>query len=451
MQSRLTPVLPDPAQDNARLPYVPALDGLRALAVVAVLLYHAGLNVWGGFLGVETFFVLSGYLITSLLQADWQRYGRIKLARFWMRRARRLLPALFLVLAGTLVFTSVRLPDEVADLRTDTLAALGYVMNWHLIVSQQSYFDASMRPPLLQHLWSLAVEEQFYLFWPLLFAAGRRYLRASALFFTTLAVAGLSVALMAILYQPGTDPSRVYYGTDTRASALLLGAALAMIWVPGRIPAAANRRVGLALDAVGLAALGGLIVAYARVYEVYPLLYRGGFVLIALTTAVVIAAVTHPSARVLPGLLGMRPLRWIGLRSYGIYLWYWPVFMVTRPYEDVPFGGGQVLLLRFGVVVSLAALSYRYIEMPIRRGAIGRWWQALGAARTRSLEKRAQAPGIAVNSTNGAERHSADQPDLAAPLTQINMLRFPIVEAAPPTERRRRAHAPARRRRHQRH
>ncbi|MEN9936172.1 MAG: hypothetical protein RLZZ387_2751 [Chloroflexota bacterium] len=375
-----------PAQSNtarteegspAHLPYLPGLDGLRALAVAAVLLYHADLPVYGGYLGVESFFVLSGFLITGLLLLDWQQGGRIDLKRFWVRRARRLLPALFLLLAGTLVLTAALLPGELVTLGHDTLAAVTYVTNWYLIAGEQSYFDAIERPPLLQHLWSLAIEEQFYVIWPLVCAVGLRFLRRRGLLALTLLAAAGSAWLMAALYDPGADPSRIYYGTDTRASALLLGAALAMVWVPGRVPAAGSRRVGALLDAVGGVALLGIVAAYAMLHEQHPLLYRGGLLLVALGTALVIAASTHPAARAIPWLLERQPLRWIGLRSYGIYLWHWPVMMLTRPGVDVPYDGWLLQAGRIGLACMLAALSYAFVEQPIRRGALERVWRTL--------------------------------------------------------------------------
>jgi peptidoglycan/LPS O-acetylase OafA/YrhL/CubicO group peptidase (beta-lactamase class C family) len=366
-------------QNSARLPYMPGLDGLRALAVAAVLLYHAEIGVVGGFLGVELFFVLSGFLITALLFAEWQQHGRIQLAAFWIRRLRRLLPALLLMLAGTFALAWLLVPDELARLGADTLAALGYVMNWRLVLSQQSYFDPLIRPSLLQNLWSLAVEEQFYLLWPLLFIAGMRALRRFGLLAATLCLAAASVALMAWLYQPGADPSRMYYGTDTRAAGLLLGAALALAWPPRGMPA--GRNAGLLLDGVGALALVGLMAAFLQVYEYDPWLYRGGFLLTAVGTAVLIAAAIHPRARLMPALLSWQPLRWIGLRSYGIYLWHWPIFMVTRPYQDVPLDGWPLLLLRLSLVLGLAAFSYRFVEQPIRQGAIERWWRAFWSAR----------------------------------------------------------------------
>ena len=367
---------------SVRLSYLPGLDGLRALAVFAVLLYHAQLTwIPGGFLGVEVFFVISGYLITALLLEEWRRQGRINVIGFWMRRARRLLPALYLLLVVTLAFAVVFLPGEVARLREDALAAFGYVTNWYLIVGEESYFEAVGRPSLLQHLWSLAVEEQFYVLWPLVLVAGMMLLRGRALFITLLGAVS-SALLMAILYRPDVDPSRIYYGTDTRAAGLLLGAALAFVWVPGRLGYRIGRIPPLLLDIVGLAALGGLVWFCLWLDQYQPFLFRGGFALVALVTAVVIMIAVHPRARLLgAGLLGRQPLRWVGLRSYGIYLWHWPVFMVTRPELDVTITGLPLLALRLATTVVLADLSYRFVETPIRNGAFGRAWKALREAR----------------------------------------------------------------------
>jgi peptidoglycan/LPS O-acetylase OafA/YrhL len=378
---------------------------LRAFAVIAVLLYHADLSwIPGGFLGVEVFFVISGYLITALLLAEWRQRGRIDLKTFWLRRARRLLPALYVLLVVTLAFAVVFLPGEVAGLRGDVLAAFGYVTNWYLIFGQESYFEAVGRPSLLQHLWSLAVEEQFYLIWPPILALGlwigatrlrpRRVLRVAL--FGALA----SAVAMALLYAPGVDPSRIYYGTDTRATGLLCGAALALLWSPGeknRPLEARHRRLKLAgrgrfrrrwgwtapllLDILGFAALGGLVWFCLHLGEFQPFLYMGGFALVGLATTATIMAVVHPYTLIGARLLGSAPLRWIGVRSYGIYLWHWPVFMVTRPELDVPFDGLPLLALRLAATVILADLSYRYIETPIRRGALSLAWRTLREAR----------------------------------------------------------------------
>ncbi len=385
-----------------RIAYVPGLDGLRALAVIAVICYHAGLEVRGGFLGVESFFALSGYLITALLLAEWRRDGRVHLTAFWARRALRLLPALVLLLAGVLLFAFWLLPGETGALPGDTLAALGYAMNWRLIASGQSYFDPMARPPLLQHLWSLAVEEQFYLLWPLLFLAGMRLLGARRLAMLLLAAAVGSAGLMALLYEPGTDPSRVYYGTDTRAGGLLLGAALALIWSPGR-GQSAGRRAARLTDSAGLLALGGLLAGYLLLDDEHPLLYRGGFLLVAGLTAVTIIAATHAGARLVPALLGWQPLRWIGVRSYSLYLWHWPVFAVTRPYDDLP-EGWYLLALRLALTVLLADLSYRSIERPARDGALRDAWHALRSLALVLAQRQTMAAVAADGSQGGAPR-----------------------------------------------
>jgi peptidoglycan/LPS O-acetylase OafA/YrhL len=418
-------VMPDATQDFARhheakavrLPYLPGLDGLRALAVIAVLLYHADLHwIPGGFLGVDVFFVISGYLIASLLLAEWRQQGRIDIKAFWLRRARRLLPALYLLLMVTLAFAVVLLPEEVARLRNDAIAAFGYVTNWYLVFGHQSYFETIGRPSLLQHLWSLAVEEQFYVLWPLVFAAGMvriRWLqrrtpvtatmmrwRSRRVLIAVLAGAAASALLMAFLYRPDIDPSRLYYGTDTRATALLVGVALAFVWVPGYSRSQTGRTLPLLLDLLGLGALGGLIWFCLWLDESRAFLFWGGFALVAITTAVVIMVVVHPRTYLIPGLLGWRLLRWVGLRSYGIYLWHWPIFMVTRPELDVPLTGLPLLVVQLAATVVLAGFSYRFVETPIRTGALARAWRALreaqGVRRWRLGAGWAGAVGTAV-------------------------------------------------------
>jgi peptidoglycan/LPS O-acetylase OafA/YrhL len=364
---------------GVRLPYLPALDGLRALAVLSVILYHADMpGVPGGFLGVEVFFVISGYLITALLLAEWLGRGRIDFKAFWLRRARRLLPALYVLLLAVLTFAVLFLPEQVAGLRGDTAAALAYVTNWYLIFSHKSYFEMVGRPSLLRHLWSLAVEEQFYLLWPLIFTGLLVWLKPRRALIAIGAGIVVSTLLMAGLYQPEVDPSRVYYGTDTRAAGLLLGAALAFVWVPGR-----DYRPGLptwAIDAAGIAGLTGLFLACALINEYDPFLYRGGFLLVGLCTVALIAASVHPRARRLHGIMGWPPLVWVGVRSYGIYLWHWPVCMLTRPQLDTPLTGLPLLALRLALTFILAELSYRFIEMPVRRGVLGRAFLAVREA-----------------------------------------------------------------------
>lgn len=374
-------------QPTLKVPYLPGLDGLRAIAVVAVLLFHAEVpQVRGGFLGVDVFFVISGYLITAILLTQWRNRRWIDLKTFYVRRARRLLPALFLVLFGVTFISVVFLPDEVATLRGDVVASLTYVTNWFFVFAQKSYFETSGRESLVKHLWSLAVEEQYYLVWPVLFAFGMRKLGQRGLLIAVLAGAIGSTALMAVLYKADADPSRVWYGTDTRAAALLIGSALALVWAPHRLRRAVGRFAPYLLDLVGLAALATLLLMLSVTDQFAESLYRGGFLKLSVVTAVLIGVVVHPASH-LGAVLGIRPLRWLGLRSYGIYLFHWPVFMLTRPTLDVPLTGPPLLVLRFAITLALATVSYRYVETPIRSGAfargVARWRVAATPVRRR--------------------------------------------------------------------
>jgi len=385
-----------------RMRYMPGLDGLRAFAVTAVLLYHADLDwIPGGFLGVDVFFVISGYLITALLLAEFRNRGRIGLGQFYLRRARRLLPALFLLLGVVGLFAVVFLPEEVTKLRGDVVAALLYGTNWWQIFRNLSYFEAAGRPPLLQHLWSLAVEEQFYLIWPLLLTGmfklwhGRR----RPILIATLGMVTASAVLMIVLsmsrgYPLEQDPSRVYYGTDTRAFTMLIGAVLAMVWAPWRLSERATRGGRLVLDAIGFIGIAGLAWMFLNVSEFSNSLYRGGFLLCSVLSAMVIAVTVHPAADLGRWFLGVQPMRWIGERSYGIYLWHWPVYMITRPQLDIGLTGTPNLILRLSVTLALAELSFRYVEQPIRQGALGRWFKQLRS--TTGTERIGMAARTAV-------------------------------------------------------
>ena len=427
-----------PTSARTRLRHLPGLDGLRALAVMAVLVYHAD-AAWlpGGFLGVEVFFVVSGYLITALLLSEWRTRGGVDIVGFWMRRARRLLPAVFVMVLSTLVFAVLFLPEEVAGLRWDALAAFGYATNWYLVAGQESYFEAVGRPSLLKHLWSLAVEEQFYLLWPVLASVALALLgRRGLLVLAVLGAVG-SAVLMGYLYAPDVDPSRLYYGTDTRAGGLLIGAALACVWVPGRDRERATevverrlsrreRRTGrlrrrwgwaapLVLDVAGVLGLGGLFYLSFAVGEYDGFLYRGGFAVVGLLTAVVIAALVHP--RTHTRLMDIWPLRWIGVRSYGIYLWHWPIFMLTRPELDVSLDGPKLFAARLVATLIIADLSYRLVENPIRHGALSRSWRAWRTApryRRRRLNTgwaTAAVAVVAVSSVLGTAVVNAERPE----------------------------------------
>ncbi len=376
-----------PSAPHATLPrlgpgivrYQPAIDGLRAVAVLAVLAYHWPAS-WmpGGFLGVEVFFVISGYLITSLLLGERVRTGRTDFAQFWIRRARRLLPALYALLVVVSTAWLIWHPSEVAGLRGAVAAAAAYVSNWYLIAVKQSYFESVSRPSPLLHLWSLAVEEQFYLIWPLalvgLLRLFRRRMRLVLL--ATLALAAGSAALGMALYHPGLDPYRIWYGTDTRAAGILLGAALAIAVPPWRMRATVHRSATVLMNVLAVAALGGVLWMFVHVDQFDPFVYRGGFVLLDGLTVALILSLVHPAATLVSRAMSVRPLVWIGRRSYGIYLWHWPIFVVTRPGQDLTLPGWQLLGLRLGATLVAAELSYRFVELPVRDGSLKRWLQA---------------------------------------------------------------------------
>ena len=332
----------------------------------------------GGFLGVEIFFTISGYLITSLLLSEWRETGRINLGQFWLRRGRRLLPALFLVIVCSLVFAVLFLPDEVAKLRADALASFAYVTNWYLIFSQQSYFEAVGRPSLLRHLWSLAIEEQFYLIWPLIFVfAMTRFRKRTVLMGVAVAALISMVADGHALCAGRRSLTRLLRHRHARLGHLdRRGAGVHLD--AGQVAGAAHRQAAVRSDRrVGVRRA---LACCLLISEFDDFLYRGGFILTALSTAVLIAAVVHPRGKRLAAVLGSSALVWIGLRSYGIYLWHWPVFMLTRPQLDVSLDGPALLAVRLGLTLALAVLSYHLLETPIRTGALGRSWRALQQA-----------------------------------------------------------------------
>jgi peptidoglycan/LPS O-acetylase OafA/YrhL len=413
---------------DSRFPYLPGIDALRALAVLAVFFYHAQVD-WlpGGFLGVDVFFVISGYLITSLLLREFRRGGAIHLGRFWLRRAQRLLPAVGVLIAVTLIAAAILEPDRVDAFRDDAVASLFYFANWHFIYSHVSYFEQFQAPSLFTHLWSLSVEEQFYLFWPLVFAAGMKLFGRGRLLLGVLAGALGSVVLAWILFDPGADASRVYYGTDTHAVGLLLGVALALVWSPIELR---RRRtgplVGPILDLVGVLALAYVVLSFVHVHDYDLALWHGGYLWLALITALLIAVLAHPAAR-LGALLGQAPVLWLGLRSYSFYLWHWPVLALTRPGIDVDLPKGVLIPLQLLAVLALADLSYRFVELPFRGKAK---WPALpdGWLRVARPALLVAVVGIiALIGWSGLFSASSHRPDAAAASTRT----FARVTAAP--------------------
>ncbi|WP_433614368.1 acyltransferase family protein [Paenibacillus cellulositrophicus] len=350
--------------------YIAGLDGIRALAVCAVVAYHLNLGWFpGGFLGVGIFFVLSGYLITDLLIRQWEGTGRIDLRDFWVRRARRLLPAMCSVLLVVIVWLALLQTARLAELWGDIAASLLYVTNWWFIVNDTAYFSRFSTASPLMHFWSLAVEEQFYLVWPVILMLGLRFVTNRKILFAIINIGALASALaMYFLYVPGLlDTSRVYYGTDTRAFSLLMGAGLALCRPAGNLGKEGKGGTGLStivMDFTGFVGLAVLIWMICGTSQYEPFLYQGGMVLQSTATAAVIAAAVQPSTWI-GHCLSWKPLRWLGIRSYGIYLWHYPILLLTFTGEERSFIHTAVQMT---AVLVIAAISWTYLEKPIRYG-----------------------------------------------------------------------------------
>ncbi len=405
----------------SRVPYLPGLDGLRAIAVTAVLVYHAN-HEWlsGGFLGVEVFFVISGYLITLLLLSEKERTGRVRLGQFWMRRARRLLPALFVMMAALAIYMSLFKQDPMGQARGDLLGGTFYVSNWYQIWVGQGYTAATSFAPL-RHLWSLAVEEQFYLVWPLvmvvllrkrsdklprvalwllsasvfisltvaaLFIAGTVFIGANSITNAASCGAGDSHGYISLFGHCLNVNEALYLSTITRASGLMLGAAFALVWRPVAIMRGPLRQRGRLVDLVGLVGLIGLALLMNRLElvdsltnEYDPWLFRGGFLLTGICTIAIIAAATHRRAYI-GRLLGIRPLHWVGTRSYGLYLYHWPIYQIIRePGEQLTMRQFLTALL---IALPITELSYRLVELPVRQGRLGEWMRGERRPRTKA-------------------------------------------------------------------
>ncbi|HWE65034.1 MAG TPA: acyltransferase family protein [Acidimicrobiales bacterium] len=376
---------------HGRLAYLPALDGVRAFAVVAVMMYHGGLALTtGGFMGVDTFFVLSGFLITSLLLGEWRQSLTIRLGAFWARRARRLLPALLLMLLFVAFFASLIVSrGTYPSLRLDSLATLLYVSNWHFILVNSNYFSETATQSPLIHTWSLAVEEQFYLIWPLVVLGILRISRNLRFLFAVCCAAALGSALeMYLLFRHAISTNRVYLGTDTRAQCLFIGAALAVGLIllgqraqtsgrlsEGELWSPPNNNWRAVCGLLGLAGAAVSIFLWVSTTDTSALPYRGGFFLIGLATAGVIMAVIGAPRSPVPRLLSLAPIRYIGRISYGLYIYHWPLFIWVNE-ARTGLSDYSLFFVRALVTLAVAMVSYHLVEQPIRQGTFVRQWRA---------------------------------------------------------------------------
>ena len=372
--------------------YIPAIDGLRAIAVIAVMLYHLGITwIPGGFLGVDLFFVISGYVITRLLLDSIQERGGLDLRDFYMARIRRLLPPLVFMIVVTSIVVGIWAPDTTKKFLTDAPFSIFGGMNWWLVFNQQDYFESSGRPPLLQHTWSLAVEAQFYLLWPLILLLVLKYFGKKVIPAAALIIAAISgVALMLVSFQlDATNSSKVshiYFGTDTHSIGLFLGAALAVSWIPQNFNLQVTRRAQDFIDGIGVFGFIGILATFALIDESKPTLYRIAFPLAGIFGTAILISIVHPASRFAP-LLRNKVLLWIGERSYAIYLWHWVIFQISRPQVDLDGENWALFSLRILLVLALADISLRLVELPIRSGAVAYWFGGM-KYRTKAVRRK---------------------------------------------------------------
>jgi peptidoglycan/LPS O-acetylase OafA/YrhL len=372
--------------------HIPAIDGLRALAVFAVVLYHLGISwIPGGFLGVDLFFVISGYVITRLILDSIESANGLDIKKFYAARIRRLFPGLISLLIVTSVMIALFAPDAIRRFIKDVPYVLSGTNNWHLVALEQDYFQAIGRPPLLQHTWSLAVEFQFYLIWPIILffiwrRFGKRVVRRAALLIATFS--GITLFLFSLQADNATAGriSHIYFGTDTHSLGLFLGSALAVSWIPRNLTPNISQRAQDFVDGIGVFGFIGLLCIFLFIDQENATLYQIAFPLAAIFGCATLVSIVHPASRFSP-ILSNKVFLWIGQRSYGIYLWHWVVFQVTRPGADLT---GNLLALnvaRVLVVLALADISLRAIEIPIRNGVVQNWFRGM-KYRTKIMQKR---------------------------------------------------------------
>ena len=362
--------------------YIPAIDGLRGVAVVAVMLYHLGFSwIPGGFLGVDLFFVISGYVITRLLLDSIARSGGLDLRAFYKARIRRLFPPLVFMILVTSIYVGIWAPETMRRFVSDAPFSLLGAMNWWLVFRHTDYFDSIARPPLLQHTWSLGVEAQFYLLWPLILLLVLRYLGKNKIPGAALFIAAVSgIALLVLSLQVDaantSQISHVYFGTDTHSIGLFLGAALAVSWIPQNLKENVEKRAQDFIDGIGIFGFIGMIATFLFIDESDPTLYKLAFPLAGIFGCAIITSIVHPASRFAP-ILSSKIAIWVGERSYAIYLWHWVVFQVTRPTVDIEGSAWALTTLRVLIVVALADISLRLVELPIRSGLVEYWFKGM--------------------------------------------------------------------------
>ena len=364
--------------ETKQVRHIASIDGLRAIAVTAVVLYHLGISwIPGGFLGVDLFFVISGYVITRLILDSINRSSALDLRGFYWARLRRIYPGFLFMLFSTIIFIGVWAPEAVKRFLKDLPYALTGTMNWSLVARHQDYFEAIGRPPLLQHTWSLAVELQFYLIWPIILLTilkyfGKKNVARAALLIAMISGAALFIVSLRLDATNAQQVSHVYFGTDTHSLGLFLGSALAVSWIPQNLSANIEKRAQDVVDGIGVVGLLGLIGTFLFIDETNATLYRIAFPLAGVFGCLVIISLVHPASRFAP-LISSKPFAWIGERSYGIYIWHWVVFQVTRPSVDITGDPWALYLARVLLVLALADISLRWVEIPFRQGNVQNW------------------------------------------------------------------------------
>ena len=362
--------------------HITSIDGLRAIAVTAVLLYHLGISwIPGGFLGVDLFFVISGYVITRLILDSINQSSALDLRAFYAARIRRIFPGLIFMVICTIIFIGVWAPEAIKRFLSDLPYALTGTINWLLVARNQDYFETVGRPPLLQHTWSLAVELQFYLIWPIILLTvlkyfGKKHIARIALIIAMISGIALFFVSLQLDQANAKQISHIYFGTDTHSLGLFLGAALAVSWIPQNLSANIEKRAQDVIDAIGVVGLLGLISIFLFIDQSNAGLYRIAFPLAGIFGCLVIISLVHPASRFAP-LISTAPFRWIGQRSYGIYIWHWVVFQVTRPSVDLSGQTWALYLARVLLVLALADISLRWVEIPFRQGVVQNWFRGM--------------------------------------------------------------------------